>query len=437
MDETQIEVGGLNVVTTIEKPWQDAMVLAAGDLPPDTPEGLHIGIAAVDPSSGAIRMVYGGPDYMERQQNAATQDITQAGSTFKPITLAAALDQGISLDQVFNGNSPIEIGGWTVHNSGNAGYGQITLATATQNSVNTVFAQLNEQIGGATTRLAAINAGIPEETAGLDDDLTNVLGTASPHVLDMARVYATFAGDGVRHQTFIVASATDSAGATIYQGERDGVRAFTSEAIAELDYALRNVVQHGTGRVVSALGRPVAGKTGTSENNQSAWFCGYTPQLAMAVAFYQNGPNGEVVPLEPFGENDVIQGGGPPAELWLKVMQGAMEGLPVMDFPERPNRSSIPEPTQPEQTEEPTVEPTIDPEPTLAPTQPPAATTTPLPTSTMAPPATTRPPPPPTTTKPPPPTTTKPPSPTPSPTPEPTPEPTIEPTTEPTTPVEP
>ena len=405
LPETTIDAGGLTVITTIEKPWQDAMVAAAGDLPEDTPEGLHIGIASVDPASGAIKMLYGGPDYMERQQNAATQDITQAGSTFKPITLLAALEQGISLDQTFSGASPVEIGGWTVRNSGNAQYGQITLVQATQSSVNTVFAQLNEQVGGETTRLAAISAGLPEDTAGLDSDLTNVLGTASPHVLDMARVYATFAAQGVRHETFIVDRATAPDGSTVYSGVNDGVEAFDPDAVAELDHALQAVVNYGTGRAVGALDRPVAGKTGTSENNQSAWFCGYTPQLATAVAYYQNGPDGEVVPLEPFGENDVIQGGGPPAQLWLKVMQVAMEGQPVIDFPGRPSSRATatpaPSPTE-EATEEPTDQPTPTPT-TPATTAPPApkptpttpAPTTPVPTTpppTTAPPEPTEPP---------------------------------------------
>ncbi|MCL1898720.1 MAG: penicillin-binding transpeptidase domain-containing protein, partial [Micrococcales bacterium] len=402
LTDTQIDAAGLKVVTTINNPWQDAMVALAGDLPADSPEGLHIGIAAIDPSTGAITMLYGGPDYIKRQQNAATQDIAQAGSTFKPITLAAALEKGIGLNQTFNGNSPLDIAGWTVSNSGNTQYGYIDLVQATQSSVNTVFAQLNEQVGGLATLEAAVRAGLPVNTVGLESDLTNVLGTASPHVLDMARVYATFAAEGIRRDPYIVANAFAPDGGTVYRGERPGERAFEAEVIAEVDYALQRVVKYGTGRTVSALDRPVAGKTGTSENNQSAWFCGYTPQLAMAVAFYQSGPNGEVQSLTPFGENAVIQGGGPPAELWLKIMQMAMMDQPVLEFPERSGAylpaappASPAEPEPPEPTVEP--EPTTPAPPTQAPpttnptTMPPTLPASPSPVPPSSPPATTPP----------------------------------------------
>jgi membrane peptidoglycan carboxypeptidase len=212
------------------------------------------------------------------------------------------------------------------------------LARATQSSVNTVYAQLNEEIGGEATKAAAVKAGLPEDTVGLDADLTNVLGTASPHVLDMTRVYATFAAGGMRHDSFIVDRVTNPSGDSIYTGAGPGSRAFSEPAMAELTYALERVVQYGTGQTVGDLDRPVAGKTGTSEHNQSAWFCGYIPQLATSVAFYQNGPNGEVQPITPFGENAVVQGGGPPAEMWLKLMAAITQDMPVEDFPDRPNK---------------------------------------------------------------------------------------------------
>jgi membrane peptidoglycan carboxypeptidase len=403
MTESDIDMGGLRVVTTIDKAGQDAAVAAASDLPADAPASLRVAIVGIEPTTGGIRLLYGGPDYIARQQNAATQDITQAGSTFKPITLAAALEDGIPLAETYSGASPLRIGNWQVANSGGSSYGRITLLKATQSSVNTVYAQLNEQIGGQTTLDAAIKAGIPPETIGLAPDLTNVLGTASPHPIDMARVYATFAAQGMRHDTHIVATATNPNGQQVYSGANAGVRVFAQDTMAELTYALTQVVENGTGRAARELDRPAAGKTGTSEENRSAWFVGYTPQLATAVAFYQEGPEGQAEPLTAFGQNAVINGGGPPAQMWVKVMAGALAGAPVEQFPPRPTdrpkpsnpqtSEPSPTPTEPaEPTEVPTPEPTLPPEPTVV---PPTDTPTPTPPPTPTPTPTPTPPPPP------------------------------------------
>jgi membrane peptidoglycan carboxypeptidase len=346
---------------------------------------------SIDPTSGAIKMIFSGADYLKRQQNAATQDIAQAGSTFKPIALAAALEEGYSLNQTFSGRSPITIGDWKVANLGNTSYGQITLLKATQSSVNTVYAQLNEKIGGQTTKTAAIAAGVPANTIGLTSDLTNVLGTASVHPIDMARVYATFAAQGVRHETYIVEAAFSAEGREVYSGRNEGQRVFQANAMAEVTYALTRVVQSGTGTAAQRLGRPAAGKTGTSEEHRSAWFCGYTPQLATAVAFYQEGPNGEVVSLTPFGQNSVINGGGEPARIWVEVMKIGLEGLPVEQFPDRPKSQDQPTPGISPDVE-PSVTPSYDASPTgeppeetpsaepTQPTQTPSADPSPTPT---------------------------------------------------------
>jgi membrane peptidoglycan carboxypeptidase len=406
LTESQIGTAGLKIIATVDKATQDAAVAAAQQLPGDTPAGLHVAVAAVDPTSGAIRMIYAGDDYLVRQQNGATQDYAQAGSTFKPITLAAALEQGVSLDETFSGRSPIKIADWRVENSGNAQYGTIDLVRATQSSVNTVYAQLNEQIGGSSTRQAAILAGLPADTAGLDDDLPNVLGTASVHAIDMAQVYATFAAQGERHETYLVASAVSPEGNEVYSGRNKGVRVFSEDSMAELTYALTRVIEYGTGTAAKALDRPAAGKTGTSEENKSAWFCGYTPQLATAVAFYQEGENGEAVPLTPFGQNAVIQGGGPPARMWVDIMRIGLGDSAVEEFPERPRDRAKPSRRAPRETTPPPEEsesPTPSAEPSLSPTP------SPDPTEPSEPPPTTEP-----SQSPTPPPSSPPPSPTPA-----------------------
>jgi membrane peptidoglycan carboxypeptidase len=403
LTESQIGSAGLKITTTVDPAIQASVVATAQEALAGAPTGLHIAVASIDPASGAIKMIYAGDDYLVRQQNAATQDFAQAGSTFKPITLAAALEQGISLEETFSGKSPIKIADWTVHNAGNSQYGTIDLLRATQSSVNTVYAQLNEQIGGATTKQAAIAAGIPAATTDLTDDLANVLGTASVHAIDMARVYATFAAQGKRHDTYIVESAVSPAGNEVYSGRNDGVQVFSEDTMAELTYALTRVVEYGTGREAQALDRPAAGKTGTSEHNQSAWFCGYVPQLATAVAYYQEGENGEVVPIEPFGENTVIQGGGPPARLWVDIMKIGLGDSEVIEFPERPKDRAKPQRPAP-YTPTPSVEPSQAPTPTAEPSASPTASPT-EPTETPTP---TEPPPSPTAEPSPEPTTPQP-----------------------------
>jgi membrane peptidoglycan carboxypeptidase len=155
----------------------------------------------------------------------------------------------------------------------------------------------------------------------------------------MARVYATFASGGVKRDTFIVERVTDTAGTVVYEGEREGVRAFKKATMAELTYALTQVVEQGTGVKAQELERPAAAKTGTSEEHRSAWFVGYTPQLVTAVAFYQEGKNGQVVELTPFADLPEINGGALPAQVWVDLMAAEHEGMPVEEFPERPENS--------------------------------------------------------------------------------------------------
>jgi membrane peptidoglycan carboxypeptidase len=361
LTETELDEGGLTITTTIDRGWQRAAVDAVRDLPEDRPEGLHVAVVSLDPSTGAIRALYGGDDYIERQQNAVTQDVAQAGSTFKPIALAAALATGEhSLGDWYSGRSPMRIADWEVENIGGTSYRDMTLLRATQDSVNTVYAQLNEEIGGETTRRTAVEMGIPADTLGLDADLTNVLGTASPHPLDVAVVYATLAGEGVRHEPHIVSGATDPSERVVYQGPTRGERVLDADTAAEVTYALTQVVEQGTGTKALDLGRPAAAKTGTSEEHRSAWFVGYTPQVATAVAFYQEGPGGSVAELTPFGGVSEVNGGVLPAQVWVDLMAAEHEDLAVEEFPERPDGGSGSTSRVPPAEEEPAPSPTPD-----------------------------------------------------------------------------
>ena len=191
--------------------------------------------------------------------------------------------------------------------------GRIPLTTATAYSVNTVFVQLNQQVGPSATRDVAVRAGIPDgpaedeaaaanETPGLNDDLTNVLGSASPHPIDMVTAYSTFANRGVQHDTHIVKEVYDADGNLVYSGENEGEKVFEQDDIDTLNYALQGTSASGaTAATAGQLGRPVAGKTGTSSGPWSSWYIGYIPQMVTAVDMYQIGDDGNEEKLDTFG----------------------------------------------------------------------------------------------------------------------------------------
>ncbi|NCT92081.1 PASTA domain-containing protein [Cellulomonas sp. APG4] len=335
--EEDLDRRGYTIVTTIDPAWQQAAVAAVAELPEDAPENLRTGLVSIDPATGAIRALYGGPDYLTVSRNAVTQDTAQAGSTFKPFTLVAHLESGNSLRTTYNGNNdPGDIEGWDEPpgNFGGQSFGRIDVARATANSVNTVYAQMNAEVGPEATVDVAVRAGVPEDTTGLEAVPSNVLGSASPHPIDMARAYSTFAAQGVRTTPHIVQSVSYLDGDLVYEADTRGERVFEEDVMADTTYALTRVVQEGSGEKAQALGRPVAGKTGTSSDNKSAWFVGYTPQVVTAVALYQVG-EGTEEEITPFGGYRQITGSSVPLDVWVDFMEPVTEGMEVVEFPAR------------------------------------------------------------------------------------------------------
>ncbi|MFZ5872026.1 MAG: transglycosylase domain-containing protein, partial [Actinomycetota bacterium] len=346
LTENDLDRGGLRIVSTIAKPAQDAAVAAVQD--PEVypvegrPETMQAALVSIDPATGAVRAMYGGADYLTRQRNAVTQDIAQAGSTFKPFTLVAALEKGISLRTQYSGASPQEFPGFYTDESGNpqpvrnfggASYGRMDLVEATENSVNTVYVALNRDAGPEATADVAVRAGIDEE-AVTPPNPSNVLGTPSVTPLDMGQAFATFAAQGVRHDPYIVESIEQN-GQLVYQREIEDERVIAPDVMADATFAMQQVVESGTGEYAGRLGRPAAGKTGTSNDNRSAWFAGYVPQLATVVALYNVGPNGEQLEMPGFGGRREITGGSFPVQIWTAYMSAALEGTEVIDFPPR------------------------------------------------------------------------------------------------------
>ena len=332
--EDQLLVGGLVIKTTLDQRAQQSAVDAVTRLyPKKAPDNLHIGLAAIRPGTGEIIAMYGGADYLERQLNDATQSIALAGSTFKPFAIIAALEAGIPLTSMWNGDSPQtfdDLGKpYEVSNYGNEGWGQIDLLEATKHSINTVFVPLGQFAGLDKVVDVARRAGIPESIAMVPSPSV-VLGVASPHVMDVASAYATFAAQGIYSKPYLIASVTGPNKGVLYEGESQTQEVFSKDVMADLTYALKGTVTGGTGSAALKLGRPAAGKTGTSQSNASAWFSGYTPQLAASVALFRDSASES---LNGIGGLTSVTGGTFPARIWTAFMQGALKGQPTMSFP--------------------------------------------------------------------------------------------------------
>ncbi len=332
--QDQLLVGGLVIKTTLDQKAQQSAVDAVNKFyPSKAPDNLHIGLVAIRPGTGEIVALYGGRDYLARQLSDATQSIALAGSTFKPFAIVAALEQGIPLTSMWNGDSPqvFDDAGkpYPVSNYGDEGWGQIDLLYATKHSVNTVFVPLGIKVGPTAVVDVARRAGIPESVAMMPTPSV-VLGVASPHVIDVANAYATFAAQGIKSKPYLVTQVIGSNKGVLYQAKAETQEVFSKEVMADLTYALKGVVTGGTGAAALALGRPAAGKTGTSQSNASAWFSAYTPQLAASVALFRDSASES---LNGIGGLNSVTGGTFPAKIWTAFMKGALKGQPIMDFP--------------------------------------------------------------------------------------------------------
>ncbi|CAN2229403.1 MrcB Membrane carboxypeptidase (penicillin-binding protein) [Candidatus Nanopelagicaceae bacterium] len=332
--QDQLLVGGYVIKTTLDQRAQQSAVDAVNKFTPSpAPTNLHTALVAIRPGTGEVIAMYGGKDYVVRQLNDATQSIALAGSTFKPFALVAGLEAGIPLTSMWNGDSPQtfdDLGKpYLVSNYGDEGWGQIDLMTATQHSVNTVFVPLGIKAGMDKVVDAARRAGIPESVAMIATPSV-VLGVASPHVIDVANSYATFAAQGVYSKPYMVTSVTGPNKGVLYEGKPQTQEVFNKDVMADLTYALKSVVNGGTGAAALGLGRPAAGKTGTSQSNASAWFSAYTPQLAASVALFRDSASES---LNGIGGLTSVTGGTFPAKIWTAFMKGALKDEPVMSFP--------------------------------------------------------------------------------------------------------
>jgi penicillin-binding protein 1A len=341
--QNAVERGGLRVTTTLD-PRLQALALHAAASVLHTSTDPATAIVAIDPSTGAVKaMVDYLPDGRQLQFNLATQAHRSTGSAFKPITLATALDEGVSLYSTFYGPSEIYItypqcqtngGAWDVHNSGDEAVGTVNLLSATAGSINTIFAQLIAKVGVSRVVQMAHWMGITTPSGPNAPYFKPVcaitLGSVGFTPLELTDVYATIASGGIHHAPQAFETVRGPNSKVLGQISTSGREVLAPNLDAELTYALQGVVTSGTGTAAYIPGRPVAGKTGTAENYQDAWFCGFVPQLATCV--WVGYPAGEIPLLNVEGVGEVF-GGTLPAEIWRDFMEPAVARLPVENFP--------------------------------------------------------------------------------------------------------
>ncbi|WP_043192732.1 transglycosylase domain-containing protein [Streptomyces sp. NRRL F-2664] len=352
LDDKTLAEGGYRIRTTIDRRRQADFVEAVDDrmlsrLDPQTRTAdrvVRAGGVSIDPATGKVVAMYGGVDYTRQYVNNATRHDYQVASTFKPFVFAAAVENDsrtqdgrrITPHTLYNGDDRRPVVGGRIRfapeNEGRISYGNITVNTATDLSVNAVYAQMAVDVGTARVKKTAIDLGIPEDTPNFAVGPAMALGTLQASVLDMTQAYATLADHGRRTPyTFLeeIAKGDDR----IPLPERTPVQAISREAADTTTSMLVSVVDNGTGTAALAAGHPAAGKTGTGELDRSAWFAAYTPNLVTVVAMMGQDPDtGSLESLYGALGEPRIGGGGYPARIWAAYTKSALEATDPVDF---------------------------------------------------------------------------------------------------------
>jgi len=332
----ELETGGYKVVTTIDKALQDRIQEVGDERPEGMPETLQVGGIAVDQKTGSVKAMYAGSDYLKQQLNNTTQSTFQPGSTMKPFGLIGAAQSDVSFATLFNGNSPEEFettpGTFAeVPNALGISWGNINLNQATANSVNTVFMNVNEHLTPERYAQIAHDAGISGDIQ--TDTLYNILGINSLTVWDLAQGHSTIANNGTKN-TLHVVDRVLKGDKDMYQPNLNTTKVFEENDCALVQHAMLGTTQYGTAAgVASALGRPVAGKSGTANDETAASFVGYTPQLMNVWAIWNPGPNGENQVVPQFAGYGVSSTGYP-SHLFSEFMSTAVADMPVEQFPD-------------------------------------------------------------------------------------------------------
>ena len=329
-----VRAGGLQITTTLD-PKLQAKARAAMRKVLKTPGDPDAAIVSIRPKTGQIVAMASTRYFRKDQFDLASQGRRQPGSTFKTITLATAIEQGIDpsgttyMSAPFSWQPDPTSPVWNVSTAGGSYAGPVSLENATLASDNTVYAQLAIDVGPANIVDMAQRLGVRTSPLSAVPSLT--LGADGVSPLEMATVYATLANGGVYHRPTAIKEVTDADGKVLLEGRTTGVRVIQDGVAAEVTRILgENMVSGtGTGAMMSDR-RPEAGKTGTTDNHTDAWFCGYTPTLATCVWI---GYPDETKPM--YGVEGVGAVSGPtlPADIWHLFMDAALAGTPPVSFP--------------------------------------------------------------------------------------------------------
>ena len=325
--------GGLKIYTTLDPQLQERASTSVDEILYD-PNDPSAALVSIEPSTGAVKSMVGGSDFQQVKFNLATQGQRQPGSTFKPFVLATAIEQGISPDSRYV-SQPLSIPMpadsanpyYNVINYEDKYRGPITIEDATKYSDNAVYVQLAQDLGIENVVDMAHRLGIKSE---LDAYLPTAIGGLRQGVtpLEMASAYATFANQGIRMKPYLIDKVVQEKNGkevTLKEPKLEGERVIPRDVAAEVNKVMSDVGDfYGTKAELG--GRPVATKTGTSEQYSDAWFLGYTPQLATSVWV---GYPGDRIPMVNIRGYDKIDGGAFPMDIWTLYMQRAM-----LEYPE-------------------------------------------------------------------------------------------------------
>lgn len=324
----EIEQGGLIVETTLDIKMQEHAEKAVTDAL-DT-AGVwqnfeNAALVSIDPRSGEIRAMVGGRDFKKNQFNFATQAKRQPGSTFKGLVYAAAIASGMSPTDSYE-DKPIKIGNYQPKNANGRNVGWVSLDTALTQSINTVAIQVLGDVGFEPTIALARDMGIESK---LEEVYALALGAYEVTLLEITSAYGTLANNGKYQTPHGIRKIRNQAGDVLYDYSIEGKprQAIDSDSAAIMTWMLRHVVTNGTGTPAQLPDRPVAGKTGTTDNARDLWFIGYIPQLVTGVWL----GNKDNTPT--YGASTTAAG------VWRDFAVEATKGMEVVDFPELPSFS--------------------------------------------------------------------------------------------------
>jgi penicillin-binding protein 1A len=323
---TAVFNGGLRIKTTFDPDIQAQAEAAVRDVLPAYETDFTAALVSLDVATGAVKAMVGGRGFATDKYNLVTQGKRQPGSSWKPFVLVAAMENGISPMSLVDGNEPCPIPNPTgkpkVYKPRNAEppqAGPRTILDQLVVSSNCAFARLAYLVGYKKVADVAKRLGI---TTRIDLVPSMALGVEEVHPIDIAGAYATLAAGGRQRKAYLIDTVYDRTGKVIFTGRSTDRQIVDKEIARVVTSAMQGVVQRGTGVQAQIEGRDVAGKTGTTNNNEDAWFVGFTPQLATAV--WMGAPDRKLA-MKNVGGFDRVYGGDYPALVWNRFMSSALQ----------------------------------------------------------------------------------------------------------------